>query len=53
MASDLYIVLARYVKPAIGHMVLEHYEEMDLRRDINVEKTKGLRLQQTFHFHNS
>lgn len=43
MALDLYIVLARYVKPAIGHTVLEHYEEMDLWRDINVEKTKGLK----------
>lgn len=40
MASDLYIVLARYVKLTIGHTVWECYEEMDLRRNINVEKTK-------------
>jgi hypothetical protein len=31
MASDLYTVLARYVKPTIGHPVLECYEENGFR----------------------
>lgn len=30
MASDLYTILGRYVRPMVGHLISEHYGEMDL-----------------------